>query len=58
LHAVAAGVSKLDSAMKQAAETEGYSANLLIYAAVYLVATLAWLGVNAEQKLEPSLSKA
>ena len=35
--------------LKSAALVEGYSANLLVYAGVYLIAAFAWLGIDAEQ---------
>jgi hypothetical protein len=45
-------VQELSPALNHAAHTQGYTANLLIYAVIYLVAAGLWLGVDPEDKLE------
>jgi MFS family permease len=45
-------VQELSPALNHAAHTQGYTANLLIYAVIYLVAACLWLGVDPEDKLE------
>jgi MFS family permease len=56
--AIAAGVEVqgLTRELKTAADVQGYSANLLIYAAVYLLAVALWFGVNPERPLESDVS--
>ena len=47
-------VAELPSVLKHAAHVQGYTANLLIYAVIYLVAAVSWLGVDPECALEDS----
>jgi MFS family permease len=42
----------LPAELKMAALVSGYTMNLLVYAAVYVVATVCWLGVDPERKFE------
>jgi MFS family permease len=44
-------VEALPEELKRAALVAGYSANLMVFAAVYCVAALSWLGINAERSL-------
>jgi MFS transporter, ACS family, glucarate transporter len=55
-HALAAGmeVETMSAAVKQAALSEGYTANLLVFAAIYLVAAVSWFGINPDRGVETS----
>jgi MFS family permease len=46
--------NRLSPAMKQIADTHGYTANLLVYAALYLIAAVLWLGIDPDDALEDS----
>ena len=54
VHANAAGVAigQLPPELHATALVDGYSANLLIYAAVYVVATLCWLGIDPAHSID------
>lgn len=45
-------VTQLSPAAKAEALVGGYTANLLLFAAIYLVAAVCWLGIDAEATLE------
>lgn len=45
-------LQQLTPSLKSAALAQGYTANLLIYAAIYLVAALLWLGVDPDDTLD------
>ena len=47
----AVNVETLPEELKRAALIDGYSANLMVFAMVYLVAALCWFGINAEKSL-------
>ena len=60
VHAQLASVepAEMSTSLKRAALTDGYSMNLLVFAAVYLLAAILWFGIRPDKPLVNSSAKS